>query len=392
MIRAGAGYSVALNPRTAAVEATQAALRQAGLRAADAAICFASSRHGGAFPLLIRSVGEAAGTAEVAGCGSIGVIAGGREIESGPAVGVLVFGGPAVQVARFFVPQLRRRAREAALELAGMVRPRLGPTNLLCIFADTYNLEPEPFVATLESELPGVTIVGGGATEDGMIGETFQFCGDVVSSNSISAMLLAGDFTIDVGAALACAPIGPAHRVTAVQDNVILELDGRRAYDVFAEAAGPLAEDPRRAQTFISLGVPADAGASRLERGNFYVRNVVGANRERGAIAVACRPALGDLVGFVLRNAERSRTELKAMLEQLGTQAARPVFGLYFDCISRGSGLYNLPEHDSAYIAQYLGNIPVAGLFTGFEIGPIAGSTRVLQYTGVLALVGDKEE
>ena len=50
--------------------------------------------------------------------------------------------------------------------------------------------------------LPGVTIVGGGATEDGKIGETFQFCGDVVSSNSISAMLLAGDFAINAGAAL----------------------------------------------------------------------------------------------------------------------------------------------------------------------------------------------
>ena len=84
MIRAGAGYSVAVNPRVAAVEATQSALRQAGLRTADAAICFASSHHGGAFPLLVRTVGETAGTGEVTGCGSIGIIAGGREIESGP--------------------------------------------------------------------------------------------------------------------------------------------------------------------------------------------------------------------------------------------------------------------------------------------------------------------
>jgi len=391
MIRAGAGYSVTLNPRAAAIEATQSALRQAGLRTADAAICFASSRHGGAFPLLVRTVGEAAGTGEVTGCGSIGVIAGGREIESGPAVAVLVFGGPAIAVARFFVPQLRRRSHEAALELAAMVRPRLGATNLLCLFADTYNLEPEPFVATLASELPGVTIVGGGATEDGAIGETFQFCGDVVSSNSISAMLLAGDFAVNVGTALACAPIGPARRVTAVHDNIILELDGRRAYDVFAEAAGPLAEDLRRALSFVSLGVPAVSGASRLERGNFCVRNVVGASAERGAIAVACRPQVGDVVGFVLRSAERSRAELKAMLETLGARASRPpAFGLYFDCISRGSGLYNLPDHDSAYIGQQLGSVPVTGLFTGFEIGPLGGSTGVLQYTGVLALVADK--
>src|SRR5438445_3119800 len=161
MIHAGDGYSITLNPRTAAIEATRAALRQAGLRTADGAICFASSRHGAAYPLLVRTVGETAGTEEIVGCGSIGVIANGREFESGPSVAVLVFGGSSLNVARFFVPQLRRRSREAAQELAASVRPRLGDNNLLCVFADSYNLEAEPFITTLRAELPGVAIVGG---------------------------------------------------------------------------------------------------------------------------------------------------------------------------------------------------------------------------------------
>ncbi|MGH7840276.1 MAG: FIST N-terminal domain-containing protein [Candidatus Binataceae bacterium] len=392
MIRAGAGYSVAPNPRTAAVEATQAALRQAGLRTADAVICFASSKHGAAFPLLVRTVGEVAGAAEVAGCGSVGVIAGGREIESGPGVAVLAFGAEEIAVSRFFVPQLRRRSREAALELAAAVRPRLGANNLLCLFADTYNLEPEAFIATLAAELPGVTLVGGGASEDGAIGETFQFCGDVVSSNSVSAMLLAGEFHASVGAALACAPIGPIHRVTKARDNIILELDDRRAYDVFAEAAGPLMSDLQRAAAFVFLGVPVARTAERLERGGFYVRNITGASAEHGAIAVAHRPAPGDRVGFVLRDAERSRGELKAMLETLSAPGRpTPAFGLYFNCVSRGSGLYSLPDHDSAYIGQHFGDLPIAGLFTGFEIGPLAGAAGLLQYSGVLALISAKE-
>jgi small ligand-binding sensory domain FIST len=392
MIHAGVGYSITLNPRTAASEATRAALRQAGLRTADGAICFASSRHGAAYPLLVRTVGETAGTEEVVGCGAIGVIANGREFESGPSVAVLVFGGSSLNVARFFVPQLRRRSHEAAQELAASVRPRLGANNLLCVFADSYNLEAEPFIATLRAELPGVAIVGGGATEDGAVGETFQFCGDVVSSNSLVAMLFAGDFDVNLGAAQACAPIGPVHRVTRVRDNIILELDGRSAYEVFAEAAGPLAADLARAISFIFLAVPIAAGAERLERGQFVVHNVIGASPEHGAIAVAHRPQAGDLVGFVLRDAERSRVELKAMLEEVGALAAGPqAFALYFDCVSRGMGLYNLPDHDSAYIGQQLGNLPVAGFFTGFEFGPLAGASRLLQYCGVLALVSEKK-
>jgi small ligand-binding sensory domain FIST len=154
-----------------------------------------------------------------------------------------------------------------------------------------------------------------------------------------------------------------------------------------------LIEDQRRALSFISVGIPADNRASGLARGKFLVRNVIGINQERGVVAVACRPNVGDLLGFVLRGPEGARTELKAMLERLAAQQARPpACGLYFDCISRGSALYNLPDHDSAYIGQQLGNVPIAGLFTGFEIGPLADSTGVLQYSGVLALIGDKSD
>lgn len=391
MIRAGTGSSTAKNPRSAALEATAAALQQAGLRTADCAFVFASTAYGGAFPMIVRSVSEAAGTREVAGCGSIGVIACGREIESGPALAVLVLGGNTIQATRLFVPQLRGRAREVAHEIATTVRPRLGANNLLCLFPDTYNLEPEPLLAELARELPGVTVVGGGATEDGSVGETFQFCGDVVSSNSVSGMLLAGEFDINLGAANACAPLGPTHRVTAVRDNIILELDGRRAWDVFAEAAGPLADDLARALSFVFVGIPLAPGAERIARGDFYVRNITGASSDHGVIAIANRPRVGDTLGFVLRDAERSRTELKATLEAMAARIAQPpAFGLYFDCVSRGSGLYQMSDHDSAYIGQYFGQVPVAGFFTGFEIGPMEDRTGLLQYCGVLALISEK--
>src|SRR5262250_3149668 len=116
MLRAGVGLSVQSNPRTAAIEATQDALKQAGLRVADAVLCFAGCALGGAFPLLVRSVAEVAGTSEVAGCGSIGVIANGREVERGPSLAVLVVSSDSLKGNRLFVPQLRGRSADAAGE------------------------------------------------------------------------------------------------------------------------------------------------------------------------------------------------------------------------------------------------------------------------------------
>ena len=98
----------------------------------------------------------------------MGVIAGETETESGHALAVLVFGGneDEIRATRFFVPTLRGRAAGVAAEVAAAVRPKLGKSNLLIFFADTYNFEAEATLEALGTELPGVTIAGGGASED----------------------------------------------------------------------------------------------------------------------------------------------------------------------------------------------------------------------------------
>ena len=144
MLRAGAGHSIASNPRTAAAEATAAALAQAGLARAEGALCFATSAHGAAFPLIARTVASEARTREIAGCGATGLIGAEREIESGPGVSVLVFGGDAIHAKRLFSAPLRGRAAQAAGEIAAVAKAAPGANKLLCLFPDTYNFEAEP--------------------------------------------------------------------------------------------------------------------------------------------------------------------------------------------------------------------------------------------------------
>ena len=396
MIRAGVGHSTARNPRSAASEAVAAALAQAGIGRATGALIFATPAYGAAYPMILRTVASEAGTREVAGCSSMGVIADETEIEAGHALAVLVFGGDEdeIRATRFFVPTLRGRAAGVATDIASAVRPKLGKSNLLILFADTYNFEAEATLEALGKELPGLTIAGGGASEDGSIGETFVFCGDTISSNAVSGMLLAGEFDLTLANTIACGLIGTAHRVTAARDNILIELDGRPAYEVFAEAAGPLADDLRRALTYVFVAIPVYENSDTIERGQFVVRNIVGASEEHGVIAVAFQPKVGDTIGFVLRDAERSRQDLKATLDDVNDRIsvkAPPAFGLYFNCVSRGIGLYNIPGHDSAYIRRALGPIPIAGFFTGFEISALAEQTSLLQYSGVLALISGKK-
>src|SRR5579875_352827 len=387
MLRAGVGGSTAADPSAAAHEAAEQALAQAGLRAADGALCFAGSRHTAAFRPLMRAVAESTQTPQVAGCSASGVIAHGRELEGADAV-VVVSVGSGITARRIFVPSIKGRAQEAAREVAAAARPALGRSNLLCLFPDSYNLEPEPFLDVLSRDLPEAVVVGGGATEDGMSGETFALCGDAVSSNAVSGMLFAGDLEIISGASLGCRLIGPPHRITAARHNVIIELDGRPALEVLRQTIGPLGDDLRRTAAMVYLAMTLEPGAERLQHGRYLIRNLIGFDEARGLIATVYRPQPGDLVGFALRDEEGARDNLKLTLEEMERCVGNPpAFGLYFDCVSRGSHLYSMADHDSAYLTRYFPKVPIAGFFTGFEIGPLAAATRLLQYSGVLALV-----
>jgi small ligand-binding sensory domain FIST len=169
---------------------------------------------------------------------------------------------------------------------------------------------------------------------------------------------------------------------------VLIELDGRPALEALRETIGPLGEDLRRAAAMVYVAMTLDPEAQRLEHGRYLIRNMIGFDEAKGLIATVYKPQVGDLVGFALRDEEGARNNLKLTLEEAQRGVRHPpAFGLYFDCVSRGSNLYTIADHDSAYISRYFPALPVAGFFTGFEIGPLAQATRLLQYSGVLTLV-----
>lgn len=393
MVRAGVGLSTQKDTHKAALEATRMALAQAGSPAADFVLVFATTPHGANYSLLLRTVKEAARARDVVGCSAGGVLTTEGEVERAPAVAVLVVRADTLTSRRFFIPQLRGRASEVGKEVGEAVRPYLGAANLLVVFPDTYNFHPAPFFDGLARTVPHVPVVGGGASEDGTIGETFQFCGDAVSNDAVSGVLLSGHFSHTIAVTQSCQPISPVHTVTKARKNVIFELGGRPAFTVFAEMVRPpLIEDLRRAAAFIFVGLPVDPEREHIAPGEYAVRNIVGFDPHQGGIAVADDIRPGQKVIFTLRDGNGAREDLKRVLETQVEQwqGQRPGFGLYFNCLGRGSGLYGFPDLDTSYIKQYLGEFPLIGFFTGCEIAPAKQRSALHQYSGVLILIGEK--
>jgi small ligand-binding sensory domain FIST len=380
MIRAGAGLSTARDPRAAAEEAAGAAL--AGAERADAALLFATPGFGGMRELLEAAV-ACLGTPDVVGASAQGVMAGGVDCEDRPAVAVLALSG--LDAVSFLLSDVSGDELSAGEEIAS----RLGgsrPEDLVVLLPDPGSIRPEPLIQGAARWLGPASIVGAGAV-DPLSATPLQWCGGRIETGALAGLVLRAPRRARIGVTQACRPVTELLTVTRTQGNWVLELDGRPALDVYREVArAPLAADLRRAAAFLLVALPRVADEP-LRPGGYLVRHVIGFAPEQGALALPELPKPGQRLALALRDAESARLDMKAMLEGLAGEP--PACGLYFDCCARGAAFFGVPGLEAAYLDQTFGPRPVAGMFGSCEIGPIGGSTELLTYTGVLALLDD---
>jgi len=123
-----------------------------------------------------------------------------------------------------------------------------------------------------------------------------------------------------------------------------------------------------------------------FHRGDFLIRNILGADQESGAVAVAAYPRIGQTVQYQIRDANAADEDLAHLAKGLADAGVKPFASLVFSCGGRGLGLFKTPSHDATVIAQSFGTHPSAGLFCNGEIGPVGGKNFVHGYTASAAL------
>jgi small ligand-binding sensory domain FIST len=199
-----------------------------------------------------------------------------------------------------------------------------------------------------------------------------------------------------------CQPCGPAHRVTAARDNVVLELDGRPAWPCLLDdlQLGPATDRPRLvAQLRRTLAGLADAAADPLARGGQFgtdtrVRHLVGADPAQGAVALGDRVEAGMQLVFCRRDAEAAKRDLVRICSEIrdelagdepGGSGRRIAGAIYVSCSGRGGPHFGAPSAEARIVQRALGDVPLAGFFAGGEIA----HRHLYGYTGVLTVFAD---
>ncbi|HXQ59133.1 MAG TPA: FIST C-terminal domain-containing protein, partial [Acidimicrobiales bacterium] len=135
----------------------------------------------------------------------------------------------------------------------------------------------------------------------------------------------------------------------------------------------------------LHLGRVINEHKEHFDRGDFLVRNVAGADRATGAIAVGDTIAVGTVVQFHLRDAATADEDLHALVGAQRADAA-----LVFTCNGRGTRLFGEPHHDVRVLSEHLGAVPMAGFFAAGELGPVGGRNFLHGFTASVALLRER--
>ena len=351
---------------------------------------FATPHHKSDFSSLSKRIEDRFSQATVVGCSGGGVIGNGRELEDSPGLSVTAAHLPDVEIIPFHVGSVEVEALGAKPK-RWEERIGLSPDHQPCflIMPEPFTCDARVLTSSLDRAYPNAPKVGGVASGAQQPGGNALFAEGLTQVEGVVGVALWGDLRMDTLVAQGCRPVGENFIVTSCDQNVIFQLDGHPCVDILDHVYSTL--DNHEQLLFAhspQVGIAIEDGRDTPRRGDFLVRNILGADRNKGAIAVGAIPKHGQTVRFHIRDAGTSAEDLATLLcshqRMLGDQETHGA--LIFSCLGRGSRFYGQPDHDSQLTQKHLGQIALGGFFCNGEIGPVHGQTFLRGYTSSMGL------
>src|SRR5260221_592076 len=165
--------------------------------------------------------------------------------------------------------------------LDGALAPLRGEApDLLLLFASPAYGETSAELLVLERDFPGIPIMGGLATGDPGVRETFLFCDERVVSEGAVVVGLGGAACLRPVVSQGCEPIGEPWTITDAERNIVKSIGGRPAYQVLVDTVQRLDRDKQqRVSGNLLVGLAMDEYRDEFKRGDFLIRNLMGVDQ-----------------------------------------------------------------------------------------------------------------
>jgi small ligand-binding sensory domain FIST len=381
-------FAAALSEHPVTVEATAEVvgevLDRVGPRP-DLVALFVTASHVAHLADIVRTVGTVLQPGAVVGTTASSVLGRDREVEDQP--GIALWAGTPGPVEAVRLEALRT---PDGTMLNGLEPDAVARASTLVLLADPLSFPIDDVVEMLAGQAPHLSIVGGMASAGLAPGANRFVVGGgtgpaVVHTDGAVGVLLGRDQAVTTVVSQGCRPIGDPFVVTRAERNVIEEIGGSPALLRLDELYGRLGEADRGlVQQGLHIGRVIDEHKADFGRGDFLVRNVIGADRGTGAIAIGDVVPVGATVQFHVRDAASADEDLHSLLADVQGDGA-----LVFTCNGRGTRLFGRPDHDAEAVANVVRGA-AAGMFCAGEIGPVGQRSFVHGFTASLAIFRDR--
>jgi small ligand-binding sensory domain FIST len=383
-VKVGAAISAGHDPLAAGEEAARLAGAQLNGASPDLALVFASGEHLAAPEATLEGVIGVLSPDALIGCAAGGVLAGGRELESG--TGVAVWAASFEDAGRVVAFHATLTDDEPERAIVGL--PGFEESSGVVMLADPYSFPTDAVLTLLSDAAPAIPVLGGISSARTPDGHSALFFGDESCQSGAVGVVLEGIEMLPC-VSQGAAPLGREVTITAAEGNVINELAGRPALETLEQIIGELSPRERALVSGgLLIGIVIDGGKPEYEQGDFLVRGVLGADRESGSVAVGASVREGQVLRIHARDAQSAdedlRRALRLRVEAMG-QAA-PAGAIMFSCNGRGSAMFGTPDHDAEAVQRELKGAPAAGFFAAGEIGPVGGRSFLHGFTATLAV------
>jgi len=265
-----------------------------------------------------------------------------------------------------------------------------GRSTTAVVFARPNGLAPH--VLEPLGELRRTRVLGAGTVGDSPV--LALLADGTLSPGPAGGIVLSGLTAPLVRASAACRLLMPLKVISKTRGSMVLEIEGAPALEVLSSVADNLEDQPL---VFVALAPPAEQDGARAdqalerngpERPEVLIRAVQGVDPVRRGLLVSDEVRPGMRLAFAVRDAKAAREDLQSAVRDLLREAngAAPRFGIYLNCAGRGSSLYGQRDVDLKILKARLGELPLAGMQSSFEVSEVGGKPSLQLYTGVLAV------
>jgi hypothetical protein len=304
--------------------------------------------------------------ARLIGCSSAGEIMGGRLLDDSLVVGVARFERSEVDLARTGVGRA-----EDSFEAGAALASRLRAPDLRAVFvlSDGLRVNGSELVRGLASRLSRPVVVTGGLAGDGPRFErTWVVGGGEPTGGLVVAVGLRGAARVAHGSRGGWDMFGPERVVTRSRGNVLYELDGRPALELYKTYLGA------RAAGLPATGLlfPLSVRAGRADRRRL-VRTILAVDESRQSLTFAGDVPEGYLAQLMRANFDRLIAGAADSARLCGKLRDRAALTIAISCVGRRLVLGERVEEELEATSRVLPR--QVGYYSYGEISPLAGGT-----------------